>query len=168
MGFRNVVSVDVPIVPVLGLVDGIEDGQSLRANEAVVRVDDGHDVAVAAVLLDPEEHVAERAQVLQVVHDAHAVGEARVGGVEVVEDAEGRLVRRVVVHVDHVEVAVVLPRQRLEEQLVRALREDLVPRRVHAHRPLLAHAPDAVPRVVVVELLLPQQRVVGIFRQFRR
>lgn len=154
MRFRDIVRVDVPVVPVLGLVDRVQHAEGLRADHAVVGVDHGHDVAVVAVLLDPEEHVAERAQVLQVVHDADAVGEARVGGVEVVEDAEGALVGRVVVHVDHVEVAVVLPLQRLEEQLVRALREDLVPRRVHAHRPLLAHAPDPVPRVVVVELLL--------------
>ena len=148
----NIICVYIPVV--LLSIDGIQHLECLPADGAIVGVNDGHDVALAAVLLDPEEHVAQRAQVLQSVHNLDAVGQPGVGLVQVVEDLVGRLVGRGVIHVHDVEVGVVLLLQRLEEQLVGALGEDVVARGVHAHAALLLYASDLVFLIVVIVLFL--------------
>ena len=146
----NIISVHIPVV--LLSIDGIQHLECLLADGAVVGVNDGHDVALVAVLLSPEEHVAQRAQVLQGVHNLDAVGQPGVGLVQVVEDLVGRLVGRGVIHVHDVEVGVVLLLQRLEEQLVGALGEDVVARGVHADAALLLYASDLVFFIVVIVL----------------
>ena len=89
---------------------------------------------------------------LQSVHNLDAVGQPGVGLVQVVEDLVGRLVGRGVIHVHDVEVGVVLLLQRLEEQLVGALGEDVVTRGVHADAALLLYAADLVFFIVVIVL----------------